>query len=77
MTTNISLHQQIGIDNVSNKILEKAAEINVNLIVMSTRGRTGLGHVLIGSIIEQVVRRSCCLVLSIRPQRPPASMNNT
>ena len=53
MTTNISLHQQIGIDNVSNKILEKAAEINVNLIVMSTHGRTGLGHVLIGSIIEK------------------------
>ncbi len=38
------------------------------MIVMSTHGRTALAHMFIGSVTEQVVRRSVCPVLSVRPQ---------
>ena len=48
-------------------ILDKATKENVDLIVMSTHGRTGLTHMLIGSVTERVVREAICPVLSIRP----------
>ena len=38
---------------------------NVDLIVIPTHGRTGLGHVLIGSVAERVVRHATCPVLVI------------
>ena len=42
-----------------------AANEDVDLIVISTHGRTGLGHVLIGSVAEHVVRHAHCPVLVI------------
>jgi nucleotide-binding universal stress UspA family protein len=39
----------------------------VDLIVMATHGRTGLSHLLIGSLAERVVRTAPCPVLTIRP----------
>lgn len=37
-----------------------------DLIVMGTRGRTGLGHALLGSVAEKVVRSAPCPVLTVR-----------
>ena len=34
---------------------------------MATHGRTGLSHLLIGSVTERVVRTAPCPVLTIRP----------
>jgi nucleotide-binding universal stress UspA family protein len=48
-----------------------ATNEHVDLIVISTHGRTGLGHVLIGSVAEHVVRYAHCPVLVI-PARPNA-----
>jgi nucleotide-binding universal stress UspA family protein len=48
-------------------ILDKAHKEKVDLIVMSTHGRTGLIHMLVGSVTERVVREALCPVLSIRP----------
>jgi nucleotide-binding universal stress UspA family protein len=42
-----------------------AANEDVDLIVMSTHGRTGLGHIFIGSVAEHVVRHAHCPVLVI------------
>jgi universal stress protein A len=49
------------------KILETARAEQVDLIVMSTHGRTGLGHLVLGSVAERVVRLAPCPVLTIRP----------
>lgn len=38
---------------------------DVDLIVMSTHGRTGVKHFLLGSIAERVVRRSPCPVMVV------------
>lgn len=44
-------------------IVEKAAEEGVDMIVMSTHGRTGLNHIIMGSVAEKVVARATCPVL--------------
>jgi universal stress protein A len=49
------------------KILETARAEQADLIVMSTHGRTGLGHLVLGSVAERVVRLAPCPVLTIRP----------
>jgi universal stress protein A len=43
-----------------------ARELNVDLIIVSTHGRTGLKHVLLGSTAERVVRHAPCPVLTVR-----------
>lgn len=54
-------------------IVEFAKEELADLIVMGTRGRTGLSHVLLGSVAEEVVRRAPCPVLTLRAERPKRS----
>jgi nucleotide-binding universal stress UspA family protein len=49
------------------EIVETAKARQVDLIVMGTHGRTGLMHVLLGSIAEKVVRLAPCSVLVVRP----------
>lgn len=48
------------------QIIEHAEEIDAELIVMGTHGRTGLDHYLIGSVAEKVVRRSPVPVMTVR-----------
>ncbi|MCP5145520.1 MAG: universal stress protein [Gammaproteobacteria bacterium] len=50
------------------EILNYAKEQGVDLIVMGTHGRTGLPHMLMGSVAERVVREAPCAVMTIRPQ---------
>jgi universal stress protein A len=47
------------------EILAHAKEEGIDLIVMGTHGRTGLKHVLLGSVAEKVVRQSRCAVLTV------------
>jgi len=49
------------------EIIKAAKQKEVDLIVMATHGRSGLSHILFGSVAEKVVRKSTCPVLSIRP----------
>ena len=48
------------------EIVELAKEEGVDLIVMGTHGRTGLGRLLMGSVAESVVRRAPCPVLTFK-----------
>jgi universal stress protein A len=48
------------------KIVEVAAAEKVDLIVMATHGRTGISHLLMGSVAERVVRAAPCPVLTLR-----------
>jgi nucleotide-binding universal stress UspA family protein len=50
-----------------------AKEHDVDLIITSTHGLTGLKHALIGSVAEQVVRRASCSVLVV-PSHPQTRM---
>lgn len=52
--------------NAAMGICDFAAQEDVDLIVLSTHGRTGLSHMLIGSVAERVVRHAPCPVFTIR-----------
>lgn len=49
-------------------IVEIAAGEGVDMIVMSTHGRTGVDHLILGSVAEKVVARAPCPVLIV-PRR--------
>ena len=48
------------------EIIRLAKEREVDMIVLSTHGRSGLAHVLMGSVTEKVVRKAPCPVLVVR-----------
>lgn len=52
--------------NAADGICNYARKEQVDLIVVATHGRTGLAHLLIGSVAEKVVRHAPCPVLSVR-----------
>jgi universal stress protein A len=50
----------------ADEVLKFADQQDIDLIVMGTHGRTGLGHLLMGSVAETVVRTAQCPVLTVR-----------
>jgi len=48
------------------EIIGSAREMKADLIVVGTHGRTGLRHLIIGSVAEKVVRKAPCPVLSVK-----------
>jgi len=48
------------------EIINYAREVGADLIVVGTHGRTGLSHMIIGSVAEKVVRKAPCPVLSVK-----------
>lgn len=58
-------------------IIEAANKAHANLIVISSHGRTGLAHVLIGSVAERVVQHAVCPVLVIHTLRRPKRLTGT
>ena len=52
----VEVRQKVEIGSPATNILEEAEREGSDLIVMSTHGRTGLAHMLMGSVTEQVVR---------------------
>jgi len=50
----------------SDAIVQAAKDLGVDLIVMGTRGLTGLKHVLLGSVAERTLRLAPCPVLTVK-----------
>ncbi len=59
-----SLHVAVGSPFV--EIVRYAREQEADLIVMGSHGRTGIEHLMIGSVAERVVRKAPCSVLVVR-----------
>jgi nucleotide-binding universal stress UspA family protein len=53
-------------DYPARAILERAKNLPADLIVIGTRGLTGMKHLLLGSIAERVVRLAPCDVLTVK-----------
>jgi nucleotide-binding universal stress UspA family protein len=56
---------RIGSD-IAGTILQYAQTEKIDLIVMATHGRTGLKHLLMGSVAEKVLRTASCPLLTLR-----------
>ena len=72
----IKMEEAWGI-SAAGLILEYAAEHDIDLIVMGTHGRRGLGYMLLGSIAEEVVHKSSCPVFTVRESEKPKLPLNT
>jgi nucleotide-binding universal stress UspA family protein len=59
-------HAEVATGAPAETIVRVAREQEADLIVMGTHGRTGLQHVLLGSVAEKVVRLAECPVLTVR-----------
>ena len=58
------------------QIVNLAREIDADLIVLSTRGHSGLKHLLLGSTAERVVRNAPCPVLVARKRKQRSKANS-
>lgn len=61
-------HATVRFGDPAEEIIKASQELEVDLIIMATHGRTGLAHLLAGSVAEEVIRKSTCPVLTIRPR---------
>jgi len=62
-----------GTSSIDKQIVRSARAEQVDLIVMGTRGRTGLSRLLMGSVAARVIARAHCPVLVVRGQSVQAS----
>lgn len=62
----LSVTSDFAWGNPSKVIPEYAAAQGIDLIVMGTHGRTGVTHLILGSVAERVVRVAPCPVLAVR-----------
>lgn len=60
----------VRIGTTHDTIVQYAKENAIDMIVIGTHGRTGLSHVLLGSVAERVVQHAPCSVLTVRPGQP-------
>jgi len=57
---------EVRLGQPSEEILKMAEDEKVDAIFMATHGRTGLKHIVFGSVAERVVSRANCPVLTVR-----------
>ena len=65
----VDVREKVEIGSPASNILEEAEKQGSDLIVMSTHGRTGLAHLLMGSVTEEVMRNAVCPVFSVHSPR--------
>jgi nucleotide-binding universal stress UspA family protein len=66
----VDLRHTIG--SPAGEICHAAEELRVDLIVMGTHGRSGLSHMLLGSVAERVVQKAHCPVLTVHAREAAA-----
>lgn len=65
----LSARRKVTVGPPAVAIVAEAQAEQVDLIVMGTHGRTGLTHILLGSVAEAVLRKAPCPVLVVRAKR--------
>jgi nucleotide-binding universal stress UspA family protein len=62
----IRAHANLRFGHPASAIADEARQVECQLIVMGTRGLTGLSHVLLGSVAERTLRAAPCSVLCVK-----------
>ncbi|NIL96624.1 MAG: universal stress protein [Planctomycetales bacterium] len=60
------IHFAVAFGDPGTEIAESAKKLGVELIVLPSHGRTGLKHLLLGSVAERVIRLAPCPVLVLK-----------
>jgi universal stress protein A len=69
----IVVEPRVVVGDPAVQILHLAQQEAVDLIVMGTHGRTGLAHMVFGSVAEHVVRQAPCPVLTVKAPVAPTA----
>jgi nucleotide-binding universal stress UspA family protein len=64
----IKSHSHVRYGQVWKNLAEIIQENHIDLIVLGTHGRTGLGKLLLGSVAENILRHAPCPVLTVGPK---------
>ena len=63
--SDVPLRVEIAEGNTASAIVERASAAAIDVIVMGTHGRSGLEHLILGSVTEKVIRKARCPVLTV------------
>jgi nucleotide-binding universal stress UspA family protein len=64
----IAVDVLIDVGQPARHILDRAASLPADLIVMGTHGSSGFEHLVLGSVAEKVLRKAACPVLTVPPR---------
>ena len=67
MAAGLGVDILIDVGQPAGRILERAASLPADLIVMGTHGISGFEHLVLGSVTEKVLRKAACPVLTVPP----------
>ena len=63
----------VDVGEAPSRILDRAASLPADLIVMGTHGTSGFQHLVLGSVTEKVLRKALCPVLTVPPRAQATS----
>jgi nucleotide-binding universal stress UspA family protein len=63
----------VDVGQPASRILDRAASLPADLIVMGTHGTSGFEHLVLGSVTEKVLRKGSCPVLTVPPRAQATS----
>lgn len=66
-TKGVEVKSRVVVDVPTTAIVDFAKNVDADLIIMGTRGLTGLKHVALGSVAERTLRSAPCPVLTLKP----------
>jgi nucleotide-binding universal stress UspA family protein len=72
----LTVDVQVELGSPVHRILDQAARLPADLVVMGTHGSSGFEHLVLGSVAEKVLRKAPCPVITVPPRarsrsRPP------
>jgi nucleotide-binding universal stress UspA family protein len=54
------------VESITGAIIDYASDMSIDLVIIGTKGRTGLKRLLLGSVAQGVVQHAHCPVLLVR-----------
>ncbi len=75
---NVPISTAVTTGAVAESLISYAQQEDIQLIVMSSHGRSGISRWVYGSVAEKMLRQACCASLIVRPGEapPPATFRN-
>ena len=65
--TGVNVVKKVLVGDVAEKIVEYAADVKGDMIVMGTHGYKGLERIMFGSVADKVVKSAPCPVMTVNP----------